>query len=406
MSTVHTVVKGDTLGKISKTSGVSIIELKNINHLSDPNKLAIGQKISLKKETILGFQALILDRDRNPINGLGYQFEFAGRMTKGATGIDGLTKKIMTVSPEDQIRILVERMDKSLKEVAIVASGYGNKLVTLMSPSIKVEARTEPHPNLKPGELPNKKEKVKPIHNPEAKQPATTNKQDLGVKATPTKTVDGKPLTKVEGDIPDLSFLDENPDLRPLTENDFSNAAEKLGVSIAQIKTVTEVEAKGKFFWDVAKIKRHVPPILFERHKFSMHSGRKFDALYPDISSRKPGGYIGKFPEYKRLAKAVQLDREAALKSASWGAFQIMGSHYSALGFSTAEDFVRFLSHSEKNQLEIFVKACVKVNPIWKKSLQEKDWVTFARAYNGADYKINKYDEKLKAEFEKLSKIK
>ena len=69
MSNLHIVVKNDTLTKISKLHGVSIKELQTINHLPNPNKLDIGQSIILKKEQVLGFQALLLGADRNPING-------------------------------------------------------------------------------------------------------------------------------------------------------------------------------------------------------------------------------------------------------------------------------------------------------------------------------------------------
>lgn len=166
MSNVHVVVKNDTLTKISKLHGVSIKELQTLNQLPNPNKLDIGQRIVLKKEQVLGFQALMLDADRNPIAGLEYQFEFAGRIIKGVTELGGLTKKIMTDSPQDQVRILVRRLDKSLKEIAAVASGYGNKLVTLVSPSIKVEAKTEKHPDVKPGQLPNRYENPPPDSRP------------------------------------------------------------------------------------------------------------------------------------------------------------------------------------------------------------------------------------------------
>lgn len=404
MSNVHIVVKNDTLTKISKLHGVSIKELQTINHLPNPNKLDIGQRIMLKKEQVLGFQALFLDADRNPIHGLEYQFEFAGRIIKGVTDLGGLTKKIMPECPQDIVRILVRRLDKSLKEIAAVASGYGNKLVTLVSPSIKVEAKTEKHPDVKPGQLPNRYEKPAPIHDPKTKKTPTSNKKDLGPKVTPTKTPDGKPLTKVEGDIPDLSFLDSETDLTPLIEDDYISAAKALDVSPAHIKTVTEVEARGNYFWLIKKANRSVPPILFERHKFSRHSGRQYDEKYPDISSKKAGGYKGYFSEYRRLVKAVQLDREAALKSASWGAFQILGEHHAALGFGTAEEFVKFVSHSSKNQLTIFVKACKKVDPRWRKALQQEDWTTFARLYNGSDYKKNHYDEKLKSAYERLTR--
>src|SRR5450830_594077 len=267
MSNIHVVKKGDTLTKIAKTHGVTVKELQNINHLPNANKLEIGQQISLKKEAVLGFQALILDKDRNPIKGQTYHFEFADRIIKGVTGLDGLTKKIMTASPQDEVCILIERLDKTLKEVAIVASGYGNKLVTLVSPSIKIEAKTEKHPHLQHGHLPNKKEKVKPIHDPKAKQPATTEKKDLGPKATSMKTPDGKPLTKVEGDIPGLDFLTGYTG-ETLTNADYEAAAIELGCEVEVIKAIERVESGGKSGFDSS----NRPVILYERHVFSRRS--------------------------------------------------------------------------------------------------------------------------------------
>ena len=285
MSNIHTVVKGDTLTKIAKQYGVPISDLKNINHLPNPNMLAVGEEIRLKKEEVLGFQTLYLDNDRNPIAGLAYQLEYAGRVFKGVTGPSGLSKPIMTVTPQDQVRIWVERLDKSLKEVATVISGYGNKLVTLVSPSIKVEAKTEKHPNLKPGQLPSKKEKVKPIYDPKTKQPATTDKKELGLKATPTKTSDGKPLTKVEGDIPGLDEFLDPFNGEEMADTDYAWAAKELGVEEAAIRAFAMVESGGGKNSGFMKLgKRQEPKILHERHYFSRFTNHLYSAKYPDIS--------------------------------------------------------------------------------------------------------------------------
>lgn len=106
--------------------------------------------------------------------------------------------------------------------------------------------------------------------------------------------------------------------------------------------------------------------------------------------------------EYRRLLKAIQLDKHAALKATSWGAFQIMGEHYAALEFATVEDFVKYVSHSARNQIQIFAKACKLVDPRWKSALQKNDWVKFAMTYNGPEYKKNNYDKKLRDTYQKL----
>lgn len=413
MSNVHIVVKGDTLSKISKIYGIPVSDLKNINDLPDPNKLDVGQRIMLKKEDVLGFQILILDKDRNPIQGLAYRLESVSLMIKGTTGIDGLSKQVTTASPQDKVRILVERMDKSLKEIACVASGYGNKLVTLISPSIKIEAKTEPHPDVKPGQLPDQHDKPKPIHDPKRKQTPTTDKKDLGPKTTPTQTPDGKPLTKVEGDIPDLDFLIGYTG-EEITDADYAAAAMELGCEIEVIQAIEKVESGGKTgFDDYLR-----PTILYERHIFSRNSKGKYDAKYHDLSSKtgyklkKKGDYVAAIDlannyyaatstiNYKRLAKAYQLDNDAALKACSWGKFQILGENYKAVGFGSVREMVDAHVKGQKGHLKAFV-GYIKSKKL-QNSLKDKNWTAIAKGYNGKGYKKFHYDERIKAAYEKL----
>ncbi len=44
---VHIVVKGDSLDKIAKQHGVSIVDLQKLNKITDPKKLQIGQQLVL-----------------------------------------------------------------------------------------------------------------------------------------------------------------------------------------------------------------------------------------------------------------------------------------------------------------------------------------------------------------------
>ncbi|NJM92326.1 MAG: N-acetylmuramidase family protein [Rhodospirillaceae bacterium] len=67
------------------------------------------------------------------------------------------------------------------------------------------------------------------------------------------------------------------------------------------------------------------PKILFERHIFHQRTNGKFDATHPDISHPKWGEYGKASAQYDRLGRAMALDRQAALESASWGLPQVMG---------------------------------------------------------------------------------
>lgn len=420
MSKLHITVKGDTLNKISRKYGVSIRELQNINNLPDPNKLNIGQKIMLRKEDVLGFQALFLDRERNPIKGLPYHFEFMSMIIKGVTGADGLTERIMTSSPRDDVRILIMRFDNTLKQVATVMSGYGNKLVTLVSPSVKIEAQTEKHPDMKPGLLPDKKENINPIYDPKTKQPPTTNKKNFGITATPTKTANGLPTIKVEGDIPDISFLGEYVG-GEITKQDIELAAQELKCDASLIYAIARQESGHSSFIKIGDC--IVPAILYERHWFrkltkpTKSTPSPYEEKYRDIcgpayhktTRQKAGektvlidvmtGDIAQpddiygppaLPQYKRLVKAYRLNKSAALKSCSWGKFQIMGFNYKIAGYSDVFAFVNGMCSGEPAHIKAFLKLA-KNSAVLLEGLRTKNYEKIAEGHNGKDWKnINK----------------
>lgn len=117
MSNFYTVAQGDTLAKIAKANGTTVGELQKINEIQNPNRLAVGQRLALKKEVVLGVQPLFLDRNRDPIKGLTYFLEYAGKLIQGSTGENGLGKKTFTDTAEDEVRVLVKCLDGTLKEV-------------------------------------------------------------------------------------------------------------------------------------------------------------------------------------------------------------------------------------------------------------------------------------------------
>ena len=96
--------------------------------------------------------------------------------------------------------------------------------------------------------------------------------------------------------------------------------------------------------------------LLFERHKFSQHTRRQFDRSHPDISGPRGGYGAAGAHQHARMERAAALGRAAALKSASWGAFQIMGFNYSYAGYLDFEAFVA--DHPEIN-IEKYQKSTV-----------------------------------------------
>lgn len=177
-----------------------------------------------------------------------------------------------------------------------------------------------------------------------------------------------------------------------LTEGDYARAATRVGCDVPAIKAVTIVEAPRGGFGPDDK-----PTILFERHVFSRLTGGVYDKSAPDISNPKPGGYGGTSTQHDRLAKAALLDRDAALSSASWGKFQIMGFNYTLAGFTTLQAFVNAMYEGEPQHLDAFIAFVLHEG--LGDELREHRWSDFARRYNGVNYAINRYDEKLAAAF-------
>jgi hypothetical protein len=187
--------------------------------------------------------------------------------------------------------------------------------------------------------------------------------------------------------------------------------AARLGVELAAILAVNEVESLGAGFLDNGK-----PKILYERHIMYRQLARprtpEDDAAVlqvhaddlatsqPNLVNPRAGGYAGGTAEHQRLAHARLIDDTCALESASWGAFQIMGYHAVRLGYSSVQDFAARMAKDENEQFEAFVRF-LEADPALLKALKAKKWALFAKGYNGPDYQRNLYDIKLERAYKR-----
>lgn len=188
-------------------------------------------------------------------------------------------------------------------------------------------------------------------------------------------------------------------------------ATVRLGVELAAILAVNEVESLGAGFLDNGK-----PKILYERHIMYRQLARprapEDDAAalqahaddlatsQPNLVNTRAGGYAGGTAEHQRLAHARLIDDTCALESASWGAFQIMGYHAVRLGYSSVQDFAARMAKDENEQFEAFVRF-LEADPALLKALKAKKWAVFAKGYNGPDYQRNLYDIKLERAYKR-----
>ena len=184
--------------------------------------------------------------------------------------------------------------------------------------------------------------------------------------------------------------------------DDIKVAAEQLGVEPCALQAVCEVEAAGNGFLPDGR-----PKILFEGHIFwrelkkagldpNQYAAANPDILYPKWTKAY---YKGGVREYDRLERAEKINREAALKSASWGAFQIMGFNCGLCGCGSVGEFVEAMSDGYAGQLEMLAEFLTANRLV--RHLQNHDWAAFARGYNGPGYAQNRYDVKLRQAYEK-----
>lgn len=207
----------------------------------------------------------------------------------------------------------------------------------------------------------------------------------------------------------ELEILEQKPKF--LSEKDLIDFSKKYNVELAAIKAVNEIESTGKGFLLSGK-----PKILFEGHVFweqlkkrninpVSFSKDNSDILYPKWTKKF---YLGGEREYERLNKAISISKdkkvkEAALCSASWGAYQIMGYHFEKLGYKNIDDFVSKMKLNEAEHLNAFGLFLLKFDIL--KYLQSKNWTKFARYYNGVNYSKNNYDKKLEKAFNKYKNL-
>lgn len=167
-----------------------------------------------------------------------------------------------------------------------------------------------------------------------------------------------------------------------------------IGVGEDEIHAVLDVESRGHGFDHAGR-----PIMLFEPHIFYRQlSGSRRDAAvrsglaYPNWG-QKP------YPadSYPRLVEAMKIDETAALKSASWGLGQVMGSNHTMAGYASVQDMVADFCADEETHLRGMIAFIKSVG--LDRALRSHNWVAFARGYNGPGYAKNGYDVRLARRF-------
>lgn len=186
-----------------------------------------------------------------------------------------------------------------------------------------------------------------------------------------------------------LSF---NGTATPRSPEGIARAAKVIGCEEAALRAVMAVEAAGSGFDHKGR-----PKMLYEPHVFFRELGQgptRDKAVARGLAYPKWGTKPYPRDSYPRLIDAIRLDETCALRSASWGLPQIMGSNHKLAGFAAVRDMVLMFCKGEDEQLEAMARF-IAANRGMGPALRAKDWTRFAKLYNGAGYAKNSYDKKL-----------
>jgi hypothetical protein len=190
-----------------------------------------------------------------------------------------------------------------------------------------------------------------------------------------------------------------------LSSSALASAAADLGCSLPALQAVVDVESAGRGFLSDGRVK-----CLFEGHVFWKYTRGRYEHTHPSLCYQKwtkehyaRGATADERGdgELERLELAAELNRTAALMSASYGAFQLMGFNFALCGYTSVGAFYDAMCQGAEKQLRAFCEYIEHVG--LADELRERRWGDFARKYNGSGFRANRYDEKLALAYGKHS---
>lgn len=193
---------------------------------------------------------------------------------------------------------------------------------------------------------------------------------------------------------------------KKLTLKDYEEVATRLGIEVATIRAVVDIEAgtANKGFWapgkplinyDMSVIKQFAPKLGVNLSKYRNS--------HPEIwgaSRQKYKTYQA--TEWARFEALRAVNNDLAIYGCFWGMFQIGGFNWKLCKTKDADEFFMLMCRSERDQLELFANFMLSTKLV--RFLKTKNWASFAYRYNGPNYASRGYHTRLAKAYAKYSK--
>jgi hypothetical protein len=194
----------------------------------------------------------------------------------------------------------------------------------------------------------------------------------------------------------ELINLRVNPACKPLVEQDYKNEGPRYGVEPAALHAFADVESNASGQTVDGRL-----PILYEPHINSRCSFGKYDwrdgpygmgvvISYPKWYSRKKMPprctihpyQLSMLDRWVLLSFAAEIDFSVALQSCSWGAFQVLGMNWKALGYASPWHFVvSMYDGGERAQLNAAIRFLDHKDVL--DDMKKNNWGPVIEAWNG-----------------------
>lgn len=166
---------------------------------------------------------------------------------------------------------------------------------------------------------------------------------------------------------------------------DITALAADAGIPVPVLEALREVESSGK-----ANVLRFEPHIFIRLRP-------ELEAQIPYTRGRVVWSTIATETDNEAFAHAYSLHKEAAVKSTSWGAYQVMGSHLLSLHDGKPDDALAEFALDPEGTSAALLARWFKHNQRARRAANSEppNFAALALAYNGSHYAKHKYHLRL-----------
>lgn len=172
-----------------------------------------------------------------------------------------------------------------------------------------------------------------------------------------------------------------------------SEIAKRAGIPTNVLKAIRYVESRGR-----------ANAVRFEPHLFLRKRPDLHDKI-PYTQSNRGYSIVKGETGRKALIHATTVDIEIAIRSTSFGKYQVLGGYLLEAYPGSAEDALAAFWSNPNEASDLMVAAWFRDNKIAQRAANSKppDFAALARAYNGPNFKVHHYDTRLETAWKESS---